>query len=53
MKARTKAKDYSKVKGQHKPTGKMSPLAKIMTPPLIRGPVSPVGQPTQPDTRMK
>jgi hypothetical protein len=53
MKPRTQAKDYSKVVGQHKPTGKMNPLPKIMTPPLTRGATTPVGQPTQPDTRVK
>jgi len=52
MKTRTKAKDYSNVKGQHKPTSKLNPLPKIMTPPLTRGGTQPVGLPTQPDTRV-
>jgi hypothetical protein len=50
---RTQAKDYSNVDKQHKPGTKGNPAAAMMRPPLMRGDVSPVGQPTQPDTRMK
>jgi hypothetical protein len=50
---RTQAKDYSNVDKQHKPGTKGNPVAAIMTPPLTRGATVPVGQPTQPDTRMK
>jgi len=46
MKPRTKAQDHSKVVGQHKPASKVKP-------PLTRGTTTPVGQPTQPDTRVK
>jgi hypothetical protein len=53
MKPRVKAQDHSKVVGQHKPTAKPGILAAIMTPPLTRGATTPVGQPTQPDTRVK
>jgi hypothetical protein len=50
---RTQAKDYSNVNKQHKPGTKGNPVAAIMTPPLTRGATTPVGQPTQPDTRVK
>jgi hypothetical protein len=50
---RTQAKDYSNVAKQHKPGTKVNPAAAIVKPPLTRGNMAPVGQPTQPDTRMK
>jgi len=37
----------------HKPAGKPGVLAAIMRPPLTRGDTSPVGKPTQMDTRKK
>jgi len=53
LKERRVAKDYKAVQAQHKPGTKGGPAAAIVKPPLTRGPASPVGQPTQPDTRMK
>jgi hypothetical protein len=53
MKPRVKAQDHSNVAGQHKPSAKPGILKQIMTPPLTRGATVPVGQPTQPDTRVK
>ena len=52
MKPRTKAQDHSNVVGMHKPAVKPGIVKAIVTPPLTRGPVTPVS-PTQPDTRMK
>ena len=52
-KVRKAALDHSNVAPIHKPAGKPKVLAAIMRPPLTRGDTSPVGKPTQTDTRRK
>jgi hypothetical protein len=53
LKTRTMAKDHKNVAPIHKPASKPGVLAAIMRPPLTRGDTSPVGKPTQTDTRRK
>ena len=53
LKTRKMAKDHKSVAPIHKPAGKPKVLAAIMRPPLTRGGTAPVGQPTQPDSRIK
>lgn len=53
LKTRSMAKDHKNVAPIHKPAGKPKVLAAIMRPPLTRGDTSPVGKPTQTDTRRK
>ena len=53
LKTRKMAKDHKAVAPIHKPKAKPGILAAIMRPPLTRGDTSPVGKPTQTDTRKK
>jgi hypothetical protein len=52
-KIRKAAKDHSSMAQMYKPASSPGILAAIMRPPLTRGDTSPVGKPTQTDTRKK
>jgi len=52
-KIRKAAKDHSSMAQMYKPASSPGILAAIMRPPLTRGDTSPVGKPTQMDTRKK
>ena len=52
-KTRKAAKDHGNMAPMYKPAASPGILAAIMRPPLTRGDTSPVGKPTQTDTRRK
>ena len=52
-KTRKIAQDHSSMASMYKPAASPGILAAIMRPPLTRGDTSPVGKPTQMDTRKK